>query len=59
MSDKKVRLAYGAASNITFHGHIELDCTREEWDEMSYEEQDAITTQALYDLVEIWVEDDE
>jgi len=52
MSDT-VKLHYAAASNITFHGQYDTGISQEEWDEMSYEEQDAVTTQALYDLVEI------
>lgn len=55
MSDT-VKFGYGAASNITFHGTYDTGIEREDWDEMSNDERESVETQALYDLVELWVE---
>ena len=54
-----VKFGYGAASNITFHGTYDTGIEHEDWDEMSNDERDAVEIQALFDLVELWVEGDE
>lgn len=58
MSDT-VKLKYDSASNISFHGTIDTKIEREEWDEMSGWEQDAVVDEHLRNLVDMWVVDDE
>lgn len=52
--ERTIKLRYGAASNITFHGTIETNITVSEWNEMTNDEQEQVTTNALYELVDIW-----
>lgn len=56
MSDT-VKLSYAASSNITFRGDYDTGYTREEWDDLTAPEQNEVITDALYYLVDIWVED--
>lgn len=48
-----VKLRYSAPSNITFHGVIDTRIEREDWREMTWREQDDVTAQLLFNLVDI------
>lgn len=49
-----VKLAYSSFKNISFKGTIDTEIEREEWEEMSVEEQDEIITDATFELVEVY-----
>ena len=48
-----VKLRYSASSNITFHGEIDTQIERQEWEEMSQKEQDEIISDVLFELIDI------
>lgn len=54
-----VKFGYASSKNITFHGTVDTEIDREDWDEMSWEEQAAVEFEILNDLVELWVEPDD
>lgn len=56
-SEDLVVVRYAAASNITFHGKDTLPYTREEWGEMTDDEQNAALAEFLFGLVEVYTED--
>lgn len=58
MSDDYVVVRYAAASNITFHGKDTLPYTKEEWSEMSDNEQNQALSEFLFNLVEIYTGED-
>lgn len=49
-----VVLKYASNANISFHGDIELEIERSDWDELPQAERDEIIQEALNELVEIW-----
>lgn len=53
-----MKFRYAAASNISFKGVVEEDITREEWAEMTWEEQDYVLSEITFNLVEVWADDE-
>lgn len=49
-----IKLRYSASSNITFRGEIDTGISREEWGEMSEEEQAEVIQDVAAELVDIW-----
>jgi hypothetical protein len=58
MSDT-IRLEYSSSSNITFRGTIETNISCEEWAEMRESEKDESIAEELFQLVDIYVVNDE
>ncbi len=54
-----VKLRYGAWSNITFHGVIDTEVEREDWEEMTMQEQNDVMSEALFRIVDVDVIDDD
>lgn len=54
-----VILGYASSANITFRGELYVGYTWGEWREMSQKEKDEAVDEVLYELVDVWVEDDE
>lgn len=54
-----VKLGYESSSNITFHGEIDTGYTREEWDDLTEADRREHLTDAVFELVDIYVKDDE
>jgi hypothetical protein len=57
--DAPVILGYGAASNISFHGKRETGYTWGEWRTMTDAERDQAIDEVVYELVEVYVLDEE
>ena len=59
--DDPVMVSYSASSNISFRSQRpeELGPTWGEWREMTKEQQDEIWSEYLFNLVDVWVEEDE
>lgn len=53
-----VRFHYESSANVSFKGVIESGLTRAEWVALSEDEQNAAVEEALFDLVQIYVEGD-
>lgn len=54
-----VRFGYSASSNITFKGIVDSGIEREDWDDMTEDEKNNVFGETLFQLVEIWEEEDE
>lgn len=54
-----VVVSYEASSNITFHGTDEIGFTWEEWRELTSKEREQEIDEYLYQLVDLYIEDDE
>jgi hypothetical protein len=52
------KLGYASSSNISFNGKWDTGIEREEWDEMSDHEKAAVENECIWELVDIWVEED-
>lgn len=48
-----VKFRYSASSNISFHGEIDSEIEREDWDAMSEKERQEVFTETVFELVEI------
>jgi hypothetical protein len=57
--DAPVILGYGAASNISFRGERETGYTWGEWRTMTDAERDQAIDEVVYELVEVYVLDEE
>jgi hypothetical protein len=57
--DEEVILTYSASSNITFHGELPTGVTWGEWREMTMTEQNDVVNDAIGELLDIGVKDDE
>lgn len=53
-----VKLRYESNKNITFHGEIDTQISREDWDEYSEDTQRDVIQEFLNDLVDVWVVDE-
>lgn len=51
----KIQFGYDSSENVSFHGVVESDIEDSEWDEMTQEEQTEEMTQALWELVDMYV----
>lgn len=57
--DLPATYGYSASSNITFRGRgCELGMTKGEWRALSEEKKDAILSEIVWELVEVFVEDE-
>jgi hypothetical protein len=54
-SQEQVKLGYSSPQNSSFEGEIQTGYSREEWDSLSAGAKDEIIDSELYDLVDIWV----
>lgn len=54
MSDT-VKLGYASPVNISMRGEVDTGYAREDWDEMSEKEQDEVMNDAVWELVELYV----
>lgn len=50
-----VKLGYASSKNISFKGELDTGIPREQWGEMSEQEQDDTVNDVLNELVEVWV----
>lgn len=58
--EKTVRFGYSSYTNISFWGTLDTGIPRSEWDEMSAKNQNQVTDELIYDLVELFeLNDDE
>lgn len=58
--DDEVTVGYASSRNISFHGDGDfLGVTWGEWRKMSQKERDARLDEYVWDLVDVWIEDDE
>lgn len=58
--DKQVTVGYESSRNITFHDSgNELGYTWGEWRNLARKEQDEAIVQFLFELVDVYVEDEE
>lgn len=56
--EEQVTFGYASSKNITFHGKgLELGVTWGEWREMSEKAQAETINEAVWELVDIWVEE--
>ena len=53
-----VKLRYASNKNITFHGEIDTQISREDWDDYSEDTQRDVIQEFLNELVEISVVDE-
>lgn len=54
-----IKITYSAPSNITFHGEIDTEISREEWAEMSQEDQAEVIDGRIGELLDIGIKGDE
>ncbi len=58
--DEPVTYGYGSSANITFRGEgIELGVTWGEWRAMPERERNQLLNEKLWELAQIYIEDDE
>lgn len=57
MDQETVKFSYSSSRNISFHGWVDSGYTWDDWNEMTEDEQNEITAQALWELVDIDVID--
>ncbi len=58
MSDKLI-FGYSASSNISFRGTVETEIDLVDWKEMSSEEQNQIMDEVVYDLIDVWTNEED
>jgi hypothetical protein len=57
--DREVVLGYASGKNISFRGKIYPGYTWGVWRALSQKERDEAIEEELFELVDVWVEDDE
>jgi hypothetical protein len=57
--DEPVMFGYASNRNISFHGQEESGFTWGEWRQMSRDQQLEAMTETVWELVDLYVEDDE
>lgn len=55
----KVILRYASNKNITFHGFHDSGVTWGEWRDMDNKEKDGVIADAVFELVDVTVDEDE
>lgn len=58
MRHDTVRIRYASNKDIFFRGYVDTMISWEEWADMSGPEQAEIIEQVVWDLVDVWVEDE-
>jgi len=57
MMSKNVLVKIASHANITFHEEEDTGYTREEWAELTQEEQDSVVDECVFSAIDVWIDD--